>query len=54
MEGYWEFYRLDGSLMRTGTPLKGKQYGEWATYDKLDKLIKKTFFKQIILFYILI
>jgi uncharacterized protein YdhG (YjbR/CyaY superfamily) len=47
MDGYWEFYRLDGSLMRTGTLLKGKQNGEWATYDKLGKLIKKTFFKQI-------
>ena len=47
MDGYWEFYRLDGSLMRTGTLLKGKQYGEWATYDKLGKLIKKTFFEQI-------
>ena len=47
MDGYWEFYRLDGSLMRTGTLIKGKQYGEWATYDKLGKLIKKTFFEQI-------
>ena len=47
MDGYWEFYRLDGSLMRTGTLSKGKQYGEWATYDKLGKLIKKTFFEQI-------
>ena len=44
MDGHWEFYRLDGSLMRTGTLLKGKQFGEWATYDKLGKLIKKTFF----------
>jgi uncharacterized protein YdhG (YjbR/CyaY superfamily) len=44
MDGYWEFYRLDGSIMRTGTLIKGVQHGEWATFDKLGKLIKKSIF----------
>jgi len=29
--GYWEWYRLNGSLMRSGHFEAGKQTGEWIT-----------------------
>jgi antitoxin component YwqK of YwqJK toxin-antitoxin module len=42
MEGYWEWFRKDGSRMRTGHFAKGKQVGEWITYDKKGKPKKVT------------
>ena len=45
MEGYWEWYRVDGTKMRSGYFKKGKQTGEWITYDKKGKIFKKTQFK---------
>jgi antitoxin component YwqK of YwqJK toxin-antitoxin module len=45
MEGYWEWFRLDGSKMRSGHFAKGKQVGEWTTYDKKGKVIKITHMK---------
>jgi antitoxin component YwqK of YwqJK toxin-antitoxin module len=29
MHGVWEFYRRDGSLMRSGEFFRGKQVGVW-------------------------
>jgi antitoxin component YwqK of YwqJK toxin-antitoxin module len=45
MEGYWEWFRKDGSRMRSGYFEKGKQVGEWITYDKNGKTVKRTVFK---------
>jgi len=40
IHGYWEWFRKDGTKMRSGYFLKGKQTGEWITYDKKEKFIK--------------
>lgn len=32
-DGYWEWFRLDGTTMRSGHFDKGRQTGEWTTYD---------------------
>jgi antitoxin component YwqK of YwqJK toxin-antitoxin module len=46
MEGYWEWYRLDGTLKRSGYFSKGVPVGEWVTYDKEGKFYKKTVVKE--------
>ncbi len=43
-EGYWEWFRKDGTKMRSGHFLKSKQVGEWITYDKKGKTVKRTNF----------
>jgi antitoxin component YwqK of YwqJK toxin-antitoxin module len=45
MHGPWEFFRLDGSLMRAGTFERGKQVGLWRTYDRRGAVVKETRFK---------
>ena len=42
MEGYWEWFRVDGTLMRSGHFDKNKQVGEWVTYDKKGEPYKIT------------
>ncbi len=32
-EGYWEWYRVDGTVKRSGYFEKGEPVGEWITYD---------------------
>lgn len=44
-EGYWEWFRIDGTKMRSGYFKKGKQIGEWTTYDKKGKIHKVTIIK---------
>lgn len=44
-EGYWEWYRLDGTKMRSGTFRNGKQVGKWTTYDKKGEVYKVTLIK---------
>ena len=44
MHGTWEFFRLDGSLMRTGAFDRGRQIGPWRTYDRAGKVVKETDF----------
>jgi antitoxin component YwqK of YwqJK toxin-antitoxin module len=39
-DGYWEWFRKDGTKMRSGYFEKGKQAGEWATNDKKGKTYK--------------
>ncbi|KGJ72052.1 hypothetical protein GY21_17930 [Cryobacterium roopkundense] len=34
LEGYWEWFRKDGSKMRAGSFAHGEQVGEWITYDR--------------------
>jgi antitoxin component YwqK of YwqJK toxin-antitoxin module len=33
LHGYWEWYRTDGTLKRSGHFDHGNQVGEWTTYD---------------------
>ena len=44
LEGYWEWFRLDGSKLRSGHFNRGKQVGEWTTYDATGKVAKVTHF----------
>ena len=45
-DGYWEFFRKDGIIMRSGNFNLGKQTGEWITYDKNGKPFKATILKE--------
>ncbi|WNB87026.1 hypothetical protein [Cellulomonas sp. ATA003] len=41
-EGYWEWYRIDGTLKRSGTFVAGEPVGSWTTYDAEGKPYKTT------------
>jgi len=41
-DGYWEWYRVDGTLKRSGTFKNGERVGEWTTYDQRGKKYKVT------------
>ena len=41
-EGYWEWFRKDGTKLRSGFFKKGKQTGEWTTYDRKGNVYKVT------------
>jgi antitoxin component YwqK of YwqJK toxin-antitoxin module len=41
-DGYWEWYRPDETLKRSGHFEKGKPVGEWITYDQKGKAYKIT------------
>lgn len=45
-EGYWEWFRKDGSKLRSGHFADGMQVGEWTTYDKAGNLYKVTTIKK--------
>ena len=42
MHGYWEWFRKDGTRLRSGHFEDGEQVGEWITYDKRGQVYKKT------------
>lgn len=44
LHGAWEWFRRDGSVMRTGTFDRGRQVGVWRTYDRSGRLVKETTF----------
>jgi antitoxin component YwqK of YwqJK toxin-antitoxin module len=44
LHGAWQWYRTDGSLMRTGSFDRGKQVGAWQTFDRTGRLVKETRF----------
>jgi antitoxin component YwqK of YwqJK toxin-antitoxin module len=44
MDGLWEFFRTDGSLMRKGEFDRGRQVGIWRTFDRNGKVVKETGF----------
>jgi antitoxin component YwqK of YwqJK toxin-antitoxin module len=44
MHGEWEFFRKDGSLMRSGRFELGKQVGVWRTFDRNGRVVKETDF----------
>ena len=46
MHGAWEWFRTDGSLMRTGSFDRGKQVGVWRTYDRSGGVVKETDFSK--------
>ncbi len=41
-DGYWEWFRKDGTKMRSGYFKNGEQTGKWITYDKKGKEFKVT------------
>ncbi|MDA1275483.1 MAG: hypothetical protein O2960_15785 [Verrucomicrobia bacterium] len=40
--GYWEWFRKDGSRLRSGYFENGEQTGDWTTYDKKGEVYKVT------------
>jgi antitoxin component YwqK of YwqJK toxin-antitoxin module len=46
LTGYWEWFRKDGTKMRSGYFENGKQTGEWTTYDAKGKVVKITRMKS--------
>ena len=46
MTGYWEWFRKDGTRMRSGFfDDTGAQTGDWTTYDQKGKVYKVTTMK---------
>ena len=43
--GFWEWFRLDGTKMRSGYFDNNEQVGEWTTFDKNGRVVKVTQFK---------
>ena len=41
-DGYWEWFRKDGTVMRSGYFEKGQPVGEWTTYDQRGEVHKVT------------
>jgi antitoxin component YwqK of YwqJK toxin-antitoxin module len=41
MHGDWEFFRKDGSLMRSGSFDHGVQTGIWRTFDREGTLVSE-------------
>lgn len=46
-EGYWEWFRLDGTIMRSGEFESGVQVGEWTTYDRSGIPYKTTVMRRV-------
>jgi antitoxin component YwqK of YwqJK toxin-antitoxin module len=44
MHGAWEWYRKDGTVMRTGQFDRGQQIGVWRTCERSGRLVKETDF----------
>ena len=40
--GYWEWFRKDGTKLRSGYFERGEKVGEWTTYDSDGKVYKVT------------
>ena len=40
--GYWEWFREDGTKMRSGYFDHGEQTGDWTTYDRQGDIYKVT------------
>lgn len=45
MVGYWEWFRKDGTKLRSGYLDNGEQIGEWTTYDAKGNVFKVTTIK---------
>jgi len=46
LTGYWEWFRKDGTRLRSGCFENGKQTGEWTTYDQKGRVYKVTKIKS--------
>ena len=44
LHGAWKFFRLDGSLMRSGSFDRGRQVGVWNTFTRDGDLVKSNNF----------
>jgi antitoxin component YwqK of YwqJK toxin-antitoxin module len=44
LHGAWKFFRLDGSLMRSGSFDRGRQVGVWNTFTRSGNRVKSTDF----------
>ena len=44
--GAWQWYRTDGSLMRTGEFDRGRQTGIWRTFERSGRLVEETDFTK--------
>ena len=42
LTGYWEWFRKDGTKLRSGTFEAGEQVGAWTTYDQKGAVYKVT------------
>jgi hypothetical protein len=42
LDGYWEWFRLDGTRLRSGSFSLDRQVGEWTTYDRTGAAYKVT------------
>jgi hypothetical protein len=45
LHGAWEWYRTDGTVMRTGQFERGRQVGVWRTFERSGRVVKETSFK---------
>jgi antitoxin component YwqK of YwqJK toxin-antitoxin module len=45
--GYWEWFRKDGTRLRSGYFERGVQVGEWTTYDAAGQVYKVTQMKSV-------
>jgi antitoxin component YwqK of YwqJK toxin-antitoxin module len=41
-DGYWEWYRIEGIIKRSGNFNNGEPVGEWTTYDDNGNVYKVT------------
>ena len=41
-DGYWEWFRLDGTRLRSGHFDAGRAVGEWTTYDRAGAVYEVT------------
>jgi len=41
-DGYWEWYRIEGTIKRSGYFKNGNQVGDWTTYNKEGQPVKVT------------
>jgi len=46
LTGYWEWFRKDGTKMRSGYFENSKQVGDWTTYDATGRVFKVTKMKE--------
>jgi len=46
MHGKWQFFRLNGTKMGTGSFTNGKKSGKWTTYDRNGRTVKVTNFSK--------
>jgi antitoxin component YwqK of YwqJK toxin-antitoxin module len=42
LHGYWEWFRKDGTRLRSGHFERGEQVGEWTTFDAAGQPYKVT------------